>query len=151
MVPAARHTWHELRERNLLHKYAGHIRSSQAFAINLFGLSTRMTLRVCCGGRGPVSYLVSWASGIGFYMADNLEETTNGTDGQPTPDNLPIEKGIAVSLLAGKTSHFEFNHPTQKVTAVLRSANRTYQPQERGGGARRYLTFKLHPLFDSSD
>jgi hypothetical protein len=35
ILPEARWAWDDIAERNLLHKYAGHVKSSQAFAVNL--------------------------------------------------------------------------------------------------------------------
>ncbi len=95
---------------------------------------------------GPIRYLTSWAPETGFLAADDLEVTLGHTGGRPAPADLPIEQGIAVSFLPGQALHFEFNRPAQKVTAALHVGDSTYEPDERGGGARQYLTFKLHRL-----
>ncbi len=88
VVPAARRTWSELKERGLLHKYASHLRSSQAFAVNLFGPldrdDTTGLLRRwfddICTAEVPV---LEWSDPL-----DRLSETSGSFDHQTQVDVL---------------------------------------------------------------
>lgn len=88
VVPAARRVWRELEERDLLHKYANHIRSSQAFAVNLFGPLDR---------DGTSSLLQRWFDDIHTAEVpvlewcdplDRLGETSGSFDHQTQVDVL---------------------------------------------------------------
>ena len=88
VVPAAQHVWRELEERGLLHKYANHIRSSQVFAVNLFGPLDR---------DGTASLLRRWFDDIHTAEVpilewsdplDRLGETSGSFDHQTQVDVL---------------------------------------------------------------
>ena len=56
ILSEAKWAWDGIAERNLLHKYAGHVRSSQAFAVNLFGpLDQKSLARILSGVFGPIA------------------------------------------------------------------------------------------------
>lgn len=53
--PVCRWAWDDIKSRNKLHKYAKHVRSSQSFAVNLFGGLPESGVRaILCSFFGPI-------------------------------------------------------------------------------------------------
>jgi hypothetical protein len=67
--PLCRWAWDDIEARNKLHKYAKHVRSSQSFAVNLFGGLPESGICAIMGSFfGPIGTVerpvLEWATGI---------------------------------------------------------------------------------------
>ncbi len=98
IFPEARWAWDSIDKRELLHRYATHVRSSQAFAVNLFGpLDDNAVARLLGDVFGPVTSVERPY----FEFEDTADRLREARNGHP--------------------------HRTQ-VDVVLRGANTTGQP-----------------------
>ncbi len=112
--PAARHVWEELKARGLLHRWSAHVRSSQAFAINLFGpLDAAGVSRLLEEFFGPMAT----AQLPEFEFEDQLDRLNESTSRRPHRTQVDVVlrgvslQGLAVALLFEvKLTEDDFGH-----------------------------------------
>ena len=97
---------------------------------------------------GRTRYLVSWSPSAGFFTSDDTAAGLAGMGGVLTPADLPVDSGVSVGYLRGRSLHVEFDSPAQKVGGRLQTASGTFEPDAQGGGAREYLSWNLERLPD---
>lgn len=155
LLPAALPHYDDLTARGLLHRFALHHRSSQAFALNLFA-------PLDFGGQTAVLRAAGLpavpAAGVEFEHSDDLDRLCEARPGSPhrtqvdvvlrgtTPTGLRVVALIEVKLTEidfGECS--AFHNPDNPIRDVCRSpglfggdVDRCFQLASHGGGRRRY-------------
>lgn len=114
LVDTARPAWSDLETRGLLHRYANHVRSSQAFALNLFASldeSNRVSLATLAGIPD-----VATAGEIVFEFEDLTDRLGEATRASPHRTQVDVTMSCtatsgarALLLIEVKLSELDFN------------------------------------------
>ena len=82
-------------------------------------------------GGGRTRYLTSWSPETGFFTSDDIAATLEGMGGVLPPADLPIESGIVVGYMPGRSLHVEFSSPAGRVTGRLHTPTRSSSPMRK--------------------
>lgn len=115
IVPEALPAWHDLQARGLLHRHANHLRSSQAFALNMLaGLDhSQRSAIVALAGITDVTD----TSAVTFEMEDDLDRLGEAT--KASPHRTQVDAAIVCASATGlrtellievKLSEVDFGH-----------------------------------------
>ncbi len=115
IVAAAQPAWSELESRGLLHRYVNHVRSSQAFALNLFAaLDETARIRLATLAGIPD---VDAVSEVVFELEDPMDRLGEATIASPHRTQVDVAvtctatTGVRTLLLIEvKLSELDFNH-----------------------------------------